>query len=170
MPPKLLACGRFLYNVEHKGCVYTYPDIRISGYPDVRDPDISDIILRGRLAVCRRNTQMHFFFGQVACLQTLFHFSFLFVDVSWLDDKVKVLGCLASSVIDYKRQRRIWHGYTGNWSCACEMAFKIDEPWWKLLNQIGCYRTGKARKNVLEGCGRRKHRFQVEGNRRAHAQ
>ena len=56
------------------------------------DYNIPDI-----LAMCRRNTPM-LFFGQVACLQTLFHFSFLFVDVCWLDDKVKVLFGKFSSV------------------------------------------------------------------------
>ena len=82
-----------------RGCVYTYPDIRISGYPDVRDPDIFGAFTRvgskrfRRLHVSRHPDALYaayslsvgeirkcFFFGQVACLQTLFHF---FLSFCW---------------------------------------------------------------------------------------
>ena len=63
---------------------------RISGYPDVRDPDIFGALTRvGSKRIIKYANA--FFFGQVACLQTLFHYFLLFVDVCWLDDKVKVL-------------------------------------------------------------------------------
>ena len=88
--------------------VSRYPDIWISGcqrsgylrgvytcrietFSAFTRVQTSGCIIRGILAKCRRNTQMFFFFGQVACLQTLFHFFLSFVDLCWLDDKVKVL-------------------------------------------------------------------------------
>ena len=81
------------------GCVYTYPDIRISGYPDLRDPDIFGASTRigskrfRRLHVSRYPDALYaayslcvgeirkclFFFHQVACFQILFNFSFLFL-------------------------------------------------------------------------------------------
>ena len=92
--------GSCMSETEHRnsslsalGCVYTYPDIRISGYPDVKDPDIFGAFTRigskrfRRLHVSRYPDALYaayslcvgeirkcFFFGQVACLQTLFHF------------------------------------------------------------------------------------------------
>ena len=84
---------RKFVTLQYLGCVYTYPDIRISGYPDVRDPDIFGAFTRvgskrfRRLHVSRHPDALYaayslsvgeirkcFFFGQVACLQTLFHF------------------------------------------------------------------------------------------------
>ena len=70
--------------------VSRYPDIWISGcqrsgylrgvctcrietFSAFTRVQTSGCIIRGILAKCRRNTQM-LFFGQVACLQTLFHF------------------------------------------------------------------------------------------------
>ena len=38
--PRMHTDGTELRTKEQLGCVYTYPDIRISGYPDLRDPDI----------------------------------------------------------------------------------------------------------------------------------
>ena len=88
-------------NIPHGvlGCVYTYPDIRISGYPDVRDPDIFGAFTRVRskrfrrlhvsrhldalyaaYSLCVGEKRKCFFFGQVACLQTLFHF---FLSFCW---------------------------------------------------------------------------------------
>ena len=94
---------------DYLGCVYTYPDIRISGYPDVRDPDIfgaftcrietfsaftrvqtSGCIIRGILAMCRRNTQMLFFWSSCMPSNSLLFLPF-FLLICWLDDKVKVL-------------------------------------------------------------------------------
>ena len=56
--------------------VYTY---RIETFSAFTRVQISGCIIRGILAMCRRNTQMPFFFRQVACFQILFHFSFLFL-------------------------------------------------------------------------------------------
>ena len=98
--------------------------LHVSGYPDVRDPDIFGAFTRvglerfWRLHVSRHPDAFYaayslcvgeihkcFFFGQVACLQTLFHFflSFCWCLLAWPDDKVKV--CLVSLAIDYKTQR-----------------------------------------------------------------
>ena len=41
-------------------------------------------------SLCVGEIRKGFFFGKVACLQTLFPFSFPFVDVCWLDDKVNI--------------------------------------------------------------------------------
>ena len=93
-----------------------------------------------------RNTQCFFFFGQVACLQTLFRpgstFSFLFVDVCWLNDKVKI--CLVSSVIDYKTAIDGMDLPENSPVNACEMAFKIDEAMWKTFKS-DCAVTGQEK-------------------------
>ena len=81
--------------------------------------------------------------------------------------------CLVSPVIDYKTQRLdgmdlLEIGPVN----ACEMALKNDEVE-NFSIGLRCYRTRKERK-VLKLAERRKNslqnRFQVEGNRRAHAQ
>ena len=90
--------------------MHPYPDIRISGYPDVRDPDIFGAFTRvgskrfRRLHVSRHPDALYaayslsvgeirkcFFLVKLHAFKLSFIFSFLFVDVCWLDDKVKVL-------------------------------------------------------------------------------
>ena len=54
---------------------------------------ISGCIIRGILAVCRRNTQKLFLLVKLHAftLSSNINVSFLFIDVRWLNDKVKVL-------------------------------------------------------------------------------
>ena len=123
LPPNAIrrcSCGRPADWLRLRLHVSRYPDIWISGcqrsgylrsvytcrietFSAFTRLQISGCIVRGILALCRRNTQM-LFFGQVACLQTLFHFFpfFLLMFVGWT---TRSKFCLVSSVIDYKRQR-----------------------------------------------------------------
>ena len=98
--------------------VYKYPVFRISGYPDVRRPDIFKAFTRieskhfRRLHVSRRPDAFYaayslcveeirkcfpFFFDQVACVPTLFHFPFFML--IFLGSKKRSKFCLVSSVI-----------------------------------------------------------------------
>ena len=78
-----------------------------------------------------------------ACLQTFFHFFFLFVDLGWLD-KVKVLfGKFSYPLSNSVR----WHGSTMN--CCCQMhvkisAFKIDGATRKTFKS-DCAATGQQK-------------------------
>ena len=104
------------------GCVYTYPDIRISGYLDVKDPDIFGAFTRigskrfRRLHVSRYPDALYaayslcvgeirtcFFLVKLHAfkLSSIFPF-FLLMFVGWTT-RSKI--CLVSSAIDYKRQR-----------------------------------------------------------------
>ena len=99
-----------------------FTHIQISGYLDIRISEIFGAFTRvgskrfrrlhvsrhpdalyAAYSLCGRNTQL-LFYGQVACLQTLFYFflSFLFIFVG-LTTRSKF--CLISSVIDHKTQR-----------------------------------------------------------------
>ena len=92
------------------GCVYTYPDIRISGYPDVKDPDFFGAFTRVELkrfrrlhvsrypdalyaaySLCVGEIRKCFSLVKLHAFKLSSIFSFLFVDVCWLDDKVKIL-------------------------------------------------------------------------------
>ena len=107
---------------SHLGCVYTYPDIRISGYPDVRDPDIFGAFTRvgskrfRRLHVSRHpdalyaafslsvgEIRMCFFLVKLHAFKLSFIFPiFLLIFVGWT---TRSKFCLVSPVIDYKTQR-----------------------------------------------------------------
>ena len=98
------------------GCVYTYPDIRISGYPDIfgafthvgskrfrrlhvsRHPDAlyaAYSLYVGEIRKCSFLVKLHAF-----KLSSIFPF-FLLMFVGWT---TKSKFCLVSSVIDYKTQ------------------------------------------------------------------
>ena len=83
---------------QRSGFLRSVHTCRIEAFSAFTRLQISGCIIRGILALCRRNTQM-LFFGQVACLQTLFHFflSFLLMFVGWT---TRSKFCLVSSVID----------------------------------------------------------------------
>ena len=149
--------------------VYTYWIETFSAFTRVQ---ISGCIIRGILAMCRRNTQMPFFSRQVECFQILFHFSFFFfiffMFVGWT---TRSKFCLVSSVIDYKTQRLI-DGVDlleiGPVN-ACEMAFKLNEAscMWKTFKIRLCwYRTRKERRKVFEACGKKKKPAFIVSSRR----
>ena len=80
--------------------VYTY---RIETFSAFTRLQISGCIIRGILAMCRRNTPMLFFWSSCMPSNSLPFFPlFLLMFVGWTT-RSKI--CLVSSVIDYKRQR-----------------------------------------------------------------
>ena len=114
VPNFVQCCSKSLHCMQKRasvlGCVYTYPDIRISGYPDLRDPGIFGASIRigskrfRRLHVSRYPNALYaayslcvgeirkclFFFVKLHVFKFSSIFPFFF-DVCWLDDKVKVL-------------------------------------------------------------------------------
>ena len=70
------------------GSVYT---CRIETFSAFTRLQISGCIIRGILAMCRRNTQMLFLLVKLHAFTLSSNVSFLFIDVCWLNDKVKVL-------------------------------------------------------------------------------
>ena len=120
---------------------------RIETFSTFTRVQTSGCIIRSILAKCRRNTQM-LFLCQVTCLQTLFHFFrlFLLMFVGW---KKRSTICLVSSISTIKHSVR-WHGKLkiGRVN-ACEMAFKIDEAMWKLLNQVVLLQDKKRAKECF---------------------
>ena len=116
----------------------------------------SRCIIRSIFAMCRRNTQNAFCFIRVASLQTIFHFSFLFFDICWLDDKVRVLfGKFSYSLQNTALDGMVWLGI--GLVGACEIAFKIDEAMLKTFKS-DCAVTGqeKSEPNFLKLAERRK--------------
>ena len=114
-----------------------------------------------------------FSFGQVACFHTLFQ---CFLSFYWclLAERQGKSFVLVSSVIDYKTQLAL-DGMDlleiGPLD-ACKKDFKVDEAMWKTFKS-DCAVKGqeKSEGKFLKIAKRReKNRFQVEGNRRAHAQ
>ena len=107
---------------DYLGCVYTYPDIRISGYPDVKDPDIFGAFTRvgskrfRRLHVSRHPDALYaayslsvgeirkcFFLVKLHAFKLSFIYPFfLLMFVGWT---TRSKFCLVSPVIDYKTQR-----------------------------------------------------------------
>ena len=81
--------------------------------------------------MCRRNTQMLFLLVKLHAFTLSSNVSFIFIDVCWLNDKVKVL--LGSSVFNYKTQLAL-DGMDlleiGPLD-ACKKDFIIDEAMWK---------------------------------------
>ena len=119
----------------------------------------SRCILRGILTVWRRNAQV-LSFGQVACLQTLFHFFFLFVDLCWLGDMVyflfgKFSYWLWNTALDGKVRLGIGPAN------ACETAFL--NSWSNVENfeiRLCCHRTRKEwKKKFLKLAERKKTGF-----------
>ena len=104
------------------GCVYTYPDIRISGYPDVKDPDFFGAFTRvgskcfrrlhvsrypdalyAAYSLCVAEIRKCFSLVKLHAFKLSFIFPFfLLMFVGWT---TRSKFCLVSSVIDYKRQR-----------------------------------------------------------------
>ena len=172
------------------GCVYTYPDIRISGYPDVRDPDIFGESTRvgskrfRRLHVSRHPDAIYaayslcvgkirkcfFFLVKVHAFKLSSIFSFLFVYVYWLDDKPGqrfVWQVLLSTI----KHSVIWHVTTTNWSCQCMWnGFQNWPSFVETFNSDCAFQDKKRAKELFWSLRKQgKNRFQVEENRRAHA-
>ena len=81
--------------------------------------------------------------------------------------------CLVSSVIDYKTQLALdgMDLLEIGPVDACKRISNLTKLCGKLFNQIVLLKDKKKAKESFEACEKKKkNRFQVEGNRRAHAQ
>ena len=121
---------------NYLGCVYTYPDIRISGYPDVRDPDIFGAFTRvgskrfRRLHVSRYPDALYaayslcvgeirkcFFLVKLHAfkLSSIFFLSFCWCLLAGRQGQNFVWWVQLSTIKDSVK----WHGSAGNWSSQC---------------------------------------------------
>ena len=121
--------------------------LHVSRHPDA---------LYAAYSLCESEMRKCFLFGQVACLQTLFHFSFLFVDLCWLGDMVKFLFgkfsyWLFNTALDGMVRLRIGHAN------ACETAFLNSRSYEENFEiRLCCHRTRKEWTKVFEACGKKK--------------